>query len=623
MHCPSCGHENRDSARFCGECGQSLSATVPCAACSADNPRDQRFCDACGSPLAAKTPVPAAEPDSLARGRYRLERFLGEGAKKRVHLARDTRLDRDVAIAFVKSEGLDLARVRREAEAMGRLGDHPNIVTVHDVDEQEGRVYLVCQYVAGGDLEQHLAGREGHRMPVEEALDVADQLCAALGHAHGQGIVHRDLKPSNVWLTGDGAVKLGDFGLAVALDRTRITRDGAMVGTATYMAPEQAVGGSVSPRSDLYALGGTLYEMLAGRPPFVGDDAVAVISQHLNTRPVAPSWHRAEVTPELEALVLQLLEKEPGARPHSADAVRARIEAVRETLNAPQTPTALQTASRSAGREFVGRALELDRLQRAVDGALGGHGQLLMLVGEPGIGKTRLAERAGTYAGLRGAQVLFGQCHESEGGIPYLPFITAMRQYVLDRGDDALREELGSAGPDVAKLVSEVTQRLPDVRPAPPQEPERDRYRLFDGVANFLLNASRANPLVLVLDDLHWADRPTLPMLEHLARRLEGSRLLIVGTYRDVDLDRKHPLAGTLASLRRDPGFERIVLRGLTAEEVLELFQARAGGAELGPRAAEVAVTVHRETEGNPFFIESGCSTWRRPAPFARRAGAG
>jgi hypothetical protein len=151
VNCSSCSHENRESARFCGGCGQPLSTTVRCAACGTDNPRDQRFCDECGNALAARSgggasiprpppPLPQAEPDSLAEGRYRLERFLGEGAKKRVHLARDTRLDREVAIAFVKNEGLELARVRREAEAMGRLGDHPNIVTVHDVDEREGRV---------------------------------------------------------------------------------------------------------------------------------------------------------------------------------------------------------------------------------------------------------------------------------------------------------------------------------------------------------------------------------------------------------------------------------------------------------------------------------------------------
>jgi serine/threonine protein kinase len=156
----------------------------------------------------------SGEPATLAGGRYRLQRFLGEGAKKRVHLARDTRLGREVAIAFVKGAGLDLVRVRREAEAMGRLGDHANVVTVYDVVEESGRVYLVSQYMAGGDLEQRLARADGHRLPVDEALTIGAQLCAALAHAHAHGIVHRDVKPGNVWLSAEGTVQLGDFGLA-------------------------------------------------------------------------------------------------------------------------------------------------------------------------------------------------------------------------------------------------------------------------------------------------------------------------------------------------------------------------------------------------------------------------
>jgi class 3 adenylate cyclase len=379
-----------------------------------------------------------------------------------------------------------------------------------------------------------------------------------------------------------------------------------MVGTATYMPPEQAVGGDVTPSSALSALGAVLYELLTGRPPFVGDDSVAVISQHLNTRPVAPSWHNPEVRPELEALVLELLEKSPRDRPASAAAVRERIEAIR---SAPSVALGARPAAATPGRpgrsDFVGRSLELDRVQRAVDAALGGHGSLLMLAGEPGIGKTRLAERAGEYAALRGAQMLLGHCHETEAGVPYLPFIEVLRQYVAARPDDALREELGSAGPDVAKIVSEVTQKLPEVRPAPRGDPEQDRYRLFDAVASFLVNAARTTPLVVVLDDLHWADRPTLLMLAHLARRLAGSRVLALGTYRDMELDRRHPLSETLATLRRDPGFERVLLRGLSAEDVYAWFQARAQGAELGEKAAELASAVHRETEGNPFFIES------------------
>lgn len=593
-----------------------MAATVRCSECESENPAGQRFCDECGSELGGTTraahgsPVTAAsahadEPEVLAQGRYRLQRFLGEGAKKRVHLARDSRLDRDVAIAFVKSDGLDMLRVRREAEAMGRLGDHPNIVTVHDVDEEDGRVYLVCQFIDGGDLDHKLAESDGHRLPIDDALGITEQVCAALQHAHDKEIVHRDLKPGNVWLTASGEARLGDFGLAVALDRSRLTHEGAMVGTATYMPPEQAVGGSASPRSDLYSLGAMLYEMLTGRPPFVGDDSVAIISQHLNVRPVAPSWHNADISPEIEALVLSLLDKDPDARPASAVAVRERIAEIRSAPRI-EPPKAATSAPRTAsGDFFVGRSVEIDALKRAIDAALGGHGSLVMVSGEPGIGKTFLTEQAAAYAKLRGAQTLLGRCHETEAGIPYLPFVEALRQYVQSRPDDALREELGSGAADVAILVSEVRERIADLPTADFPGGEQERHRLFQSVAGFLVSAANVTPLFVVLDDLHWADRPTLRLLQHLARRLEGSRLTVVGTYRDMELDRKHPLSTALGELRRDPGFQRIPLRGLAAQEVLDLFEALAQGATLDPAAAAFAQAVHRETEGNPFFIRA------------------
>ena len=237
------------------------------------------------------------QPTSFANDRYQVKQFLGEGGKKKVYLAQDTLLDREVAFALIKTEGLDdvsRTRTKREAQAMGRLGSHPHIVTVFDLGEEQDQPYMVTELMGGGDVEGVIEDADGRRLPLEQAISIAVETCRGLEFAHSRGIVHRDLKPGNVWITSDGVAKIGDFGLAVALDRSRLTTEGMMVGTVSYMPPEQAMGGEVSPRSDLYSLGAMLYEMVTGRPPFLGDDSVAIIGQHINTPPVSPTWHNGE-----------------------------------------------------------------------------------------------------------------------------------------------------------------------------------------------------------------------------------------------------------------------------------------------------------------------------------------
>ena len=183
-------------------------------------------------------------------------------------------------------------------------------------------------------------------------------------------------------------------------------------------------------------------------------------------------------------------------------------------------------------RTFVGREQELRQLQTAFDAALSGQGSLAMVVGEPGIGKTSLCEQLATYVTVRGGRALVGHCYE-EGSLslPYLPFVEAMRSYVLAREPDGLRKDLGSGAGEVARLVSEIRDRL-QVELRPPGDPEDDRWRLLQAVSGFLRNASTVQPLLLVLEDLHDADRGTLDLLLHLSRTLQGARLLIVGTYR-------------------------------------------------------------------------------------------
>ena len=609
MTCPECGATNPDDASFCGSCGTPLVSEVPCGRCGRTNPRDLKFCRGCGvrledvaAPVSLRT---SSMPGALAGGRYRIERFLGEGGRKRVFLAHDSRLDRDVAIAVIKTEGLDeagLSRVRREAQAMARLGDHPNIVTVFDIGEEDGITFLVCQYMSGGSIEDAIERSGGKGLGLDDSIRVATQIAGALDHAHARGVVHRDVKPGNVWLGDDGTAKLGDFGLAVALDRSRLTAEGMMLGTVAYMAPEQALGRQPDARSDLYSLGAMLYEMLTGRPPFLGDEAVAVISQHIGTSAVAPSWHNPDVPPTLERLVLSLLAKDPEARPATAHVV---VDALAQAAAAPSPTTASIDArqanplDRLAGGVFVGREREMDDLRAGLDDSLSGHGRLLLVVGEPGIGKTRMTEELATWARLRGAQVLVGRCYEGEGAPPYWPWVQVIRSYIHDRDADGIVSVMGPGAADIAQVVSEVRERVPGLAEPPTLDPEQARFRLFDSISTFLRNGSRAQPLVVVLDDLHWADKPSLLLLQFLAREIRTARLLILATYRDVELRRQHPLAQTLAELAREQVSSRVVLRGLTEEDVSRYIEMTAGSTP--PR--ELVRTVHRETEGNPFFV--------------------
>ena len=497
-------------------------------------------------------------------------------------------------------------RISREAQAMGRLGDHPNIVTVHDMGEEEGQPYMVLPLLAGGDVERFIEKAYEHKLPLEQAIRIASETCAGLALAHGKGIVHRDLKPGNVWLTEDGTAKIGDFGLAVAVDRSRLTQAGMMVGTVGYMPPEQAMGGEVTPQSDLYSLGCMLYEMVTGRPPFVGDESVAVIGQHLNTPPVTPTWHRPDCPPALEGLILRLLEKDASKRPGSAEEVKQALEAAGQApVGATTHDSVVEESAHDHNplynRVFVGREPEVKQLQGAYDAALSGQGGLTMVVGEPGIGKTTVCEQLATYVSLRGGKTLVGHCYE-EGSLsfPYLGFVEAMRSYVLDRDPEGLKSDLGTGAADVARIVSEIRDRVDGIELREENEAEDDRYRLLQAVSTFLRKAASVTPLVIILEDLHWADRGTLDLLLHVARNLQGTRLLIVGTYRDVEVDRAHPLSGALAELRRGSTFSRVTLRGLTQDEVHRMMSALA----TQDVQWSLAEAVFRQTEGNPLFFQ-------------------
>jgi DNA-binding SARP family transcriptional activator len=265
---------------------------------------------------------------------------------------------------------------------------------------------------------------------------------------------------------------------------------------------------------------------------------------------------------------------------------------------APSHDRSGETADSSRGA-FVGREAELGRLLAGLDDALAGRGKLFLLEGEPGIGKSRLADELIARARARGARILVGRCWEAGGAPAYWPWVQSLRAYVRESATSALRSQLGAGAADVAQIVPELRQRLPDLPEPPALESDGARFRLFDATADFLRNASASRPIVLMLDDLHAADASSLLLLQFLARELGSTRMLVLGAFRDVDPIPGAPLQATLAEVGREPVTRRLSLGGLTTRDVAEYVELTAS--EIA--SPELAAALHRETEGNPLFV--------------------
>ncbi|HEV3364770.1 MAG TPA: AAA family ATPase, partial [Acidimicrobiia bacterium] len=274
-----------------------------------------------------------------------------------------------------------------------------------------------------------------------------------------------------------------------------------------------------------------------------------------------------------------------------------RVEWEPAAASAIPTPALLT----DVGRIFVGRDAELERLQQLWKEAAAGERRVAFLAGEPGVGKTRLAAEIALRAYDQGAVVLAGRCDE-DLGVPYQPFVEALRHFADHTPPEELRGRLGRYGGELTRLVPDVIDRVVDLAPPLASDPETERYRLFDAVAAWLSAASTDEPVLLMFDDLQWAAKPTLLLLRHVLRASNVKRLFILATYRDSELTHDHPLVELVADLRRDAGFNRLPLSGLDDQAVAAMIEEVAGQA-LDEDGFALAQTIYQETEGNPFFV--------------------
>ena len=276
---------------------------------------------------------------SLLGGRYQMEARIGAGGMAEVFRGFDPVLNRTVAIKVLNPQFARdtsfVERFRREAQAAARL-NQPNIVAVYDTGADEGTQFIVMEFIEGRTLGEFM--ETGRKPTPVQAAEIAQKICAALAAAHAAGVIHRDIKPGNVMVTRDGTVKVMDFGIARVLGPETAPQTSAVLGTASYLSPEQAQGGPVDARTDIYSLGAVLYEMLTGRPPFMGDTPVAVAYKQVNETPVVPSQLNPDVPARLDAVVMKALSKNPSNRYQSADDFSADLERVIKGQDVEATP---------------------------------------------------------------------------------------------------------------------------------------------------------------------------------------------------------------------------------------------------------------------------------------------
>ncbi len=523
-------------------------------------------------------------PGQVIGRRYQIEARLGENELGTVLQVLDLMTQENCVLRLLaptfSAETID--GVFQEAPQLLRL-DHPNLVKVRAWEHHDRLAYVVEELPDAPTLEALLTDLN-RALSIDQAEALLFDLSRALEYAHSRGVVHGDLNPGNIYVLETGA-EVGGFGMGRLVEGRHLLEIPVLVQDPAYLAPEQILGQPIDARTDLYALGVILYRLFTGRLPFEGTPT-QVLEGHLHRAPMRPGLLNGELSPSLEHLVMKLLAKNPNERYASSQQTR-RISASLLTRDEVSGP-----------RPLVEREQPLQVLLECWNEARQGKGQLAFITGEPGIGKTTLAQQAAAASGA--AVLLVGSGEEREGTPAYYMFTQVLRSYLAtvppELWDRQMRQLLGN----FMVLIPELSQMLPDVEPPPPLEPAQEQLRLMGSLTRFIKRATRERPWFLILDDLQWAERSSLELLRYLGRHLSSIALMLVGTYRDSDLTPDHPLRETLRALNHDSSYRVLSLDRLDVAGVKELLE----NLWHQPVPAAFVAKIYQHTAGNPFFVE-------------------
>lgn len=551
-------------------------------------------------------------PGQIIKNRYRIEAKVGDGRLGTVFKAFDTRHNIPIALKILSasfSEGA-IEQFLNQGRQIIDLA-HPNIVDIYDCDEDRGLSFMAEEFIEGDTLRDLLDEQEGQLLSLVDALSIAEGIAAGLEYAHGHGVIHGDLKPKNVMLAGD-LIKISDFGLGrLESGKSLLNIDIplAMV-TAQYVAPEQVLGHPIDARTDLYALGAILYELFTGQAVFTGSDE-EVLKHHQNTLPIPLRQINSQISYALEHLILKLLDKDPNKRYAKASQVRrilaSMVTFAQGRFSRQRWPQWIEDTNSAARQQLI----ELWRKTEQ------GQGQLVFITGEAGVGKTRLVQEFTQRIGE--VVLLLGKCHELEGSPAYRPFAKALTTYFFNTPAAVDRQPLQLVLEQMARFIPEVRQVTltnlkiePEPAPGSTGEPRHptDEYSLnlpsneapeeFVSLAALLRETTQDKPILLVLDDLHWADPNSLQLLSYLSRHQAQMRLMIVGIFQASQVADNEPLVDLLSNLEKNLGYTTITVDPLSKEGVAQLLT----GFWLQEAPPDLAKAIYRRTRGNPLYIE-------------------
>ncbi len=530
--------------------------------------------------------------------RYEVISLLSAGGMGEVYRARDPLLERELVLKVLPQRTQfhtePLERFVREARAASAL-NHPNIVTIYAIGEADGCHFIAMELVKGRTLRQ--IGREG--VSAKLVAQVGSQAARALAVAHEAGIVHRDIKPENVMLRDDGYVKVLDFGIAqlsrhdtATSEDSRLTRPGMVVGTMRYMSPEQATADEVTPASDMFSLGIVLYELATGRHPFEASSDMAVLSSIILRASPPPSRLNPRIPKAFDSIIARMLAKNPTMRPTSVE-----VATILAAIADPVASNGSDLLPPQPRGEVVGREVEKAALREGFAAAIAGQASMICVSGEPGIGKTTLVEdflsdllRASPHLVAR------GRCSERLAGAEaFLPILDAVEDLLSEDPDGVIRKAFTTHAPSWTKQVAPFDTGPPGNSPPASQE------RLKRELAAFLSAICTSQPLVLFIEDIHWADTSTVDLLAYILTRLSDDRLFTIITFRPSELQlAQHPFLALKLDLQTKGVARELPLAFLTENEVRALLALRFPGSAF---PAELARVIHSRTEGNPLFV--------------------